>query len=241
MHRRESLTYLLSLFSMAALAPAMASEAIRLVTINNVTSRVNALVLKDVYRRLGIELQILAMPPSRVTAMATQGLADGEVNRILAYGDAHPTLIRIEPALNVWTVSAFYKVGSGPAPRSPADLAGRDVGIVRGIKATADMSSASHVSVAPSSRELMLMLNGNRFEIALDGTPESEFYIRRLGLQGIASIELNRYPLYHYLHEKHRNLVPVVAREIKKLADSGELKSLFDAASATLRDSGEEP
>ncbi len=244
MGRRQCLARLaaLPLLLVGTAARARASEPIRLVTINNFTSKVNANVLKRVYARVGLELQVASMPPSRVTAMATQGLADGEVNRIRSYGDGYPTLIRVEPPFSIWTVSGFYKANAGLVVRSAADLASHDVGIVRGIQATAALAASSpHVHIAPSSKELVLMLDGGRFAVAIDGTDESGFFIRRLGLKGITTVELNRYPLYHYLHEKNKHLVPLISREIKKLADSGELKQLFELASAELIDSGEEP
>jgi polar amino acid transport system substrate-binding protein len=244
MRRRDCLAGLAAL-PLAWVGPAptaQAKDALKLLTINNFTSRVNANVLKKVYGRIGQDMTVVSMPPSRVTALTTQGLVDGEVNRIRSYGDAHPSLIRIEPPISEWTVSALYRASANLAIRTGADLATHALGIVRGLKATADMTATfSRVSIAPSSRELMLMLDGNRFEVAVDGTDESAFYIRKLGLKGITVVELSRFPLYHYLHEKNRQLVPLIARELKKLADSGELKRIFDEASIELVNSGEEP
>lgn len=223
-------------------APARAGQPLTLATINNFTSKVNGIVLHEVYRRAGIQLDIVAMPPSRVTAMSTSGGVDGEVNRIRAYGALHPTLVRVEPPINYWTVSAFYKNGAGFEIRRAADLGERPVGIVRGIKATADLTAGNpKVSVAPSSRELMLMLINDRFDVAIDGAGESGFYVRKLGLQGITSVELEQHALYHYLHEKHQNLVPLISREIRKMADSGELKRVFDKAVNDVMESGLDP
>lgn len=231
------------LLSLASLSlPARAGQTVTLATINNFTSKVNGIVLQEVYRRAGIQLDIVAMPPARVTAMSTTGGVDGEVNRIRSYGTLHPTLIRVEPPISYWTVAAFYKSGSAFEIHRAADLSERHVGIVRGIKATADLTAqAPQVSVAPSSRELMLMLSRNRFEVAIDGADEAGFYVRRLGLQGISSIDVEQHALYHYLNEKNKNLVPLIAREIKKMADSGDLKRVFDKALADVRDSGMEP
>ena len=217
------------------------AQAITLATINNFSSKVNGIVLKEVYRRAGLPLDIQAMPASRVTAMSTSGEVDGEVNRIFSYGTAHPTLLRVEPPINYWTVSAFYRSGSGIEIRGAADLAARRIGIVRGIKAVADLTAGlPSVSVAPSSRELMLMLDGKRFDVAVDGSRESDFYLQRLGLSGIVSVELEQHALYHYLHEKHRDLVPLISREIRKMSDSGDLKRLFDKTVKDLLASGAE-
>lgn len=222
--------------------PARAEQTITLATQNNFTSRVNGVVLQEVYRRVGIPLAIVVMPASRVTAMASAGGVDGEVNRVRNYGALHPSLVRVEPPLNYWTVSAFFKTGAAFDFLQVADLSGRRVGIVRGIKAAADLTAGvAQVSVAPSSRELMLMLSNNRFEVAVDGTVDSGFYVRRLALQGITSVELEQQALYHYLHEKHKNLVPLISGEIKRMTASGELKRAFDKAASELVESGAEP
>lgn len=240
--RTASLFRILCLVAAFQSLPAQAAQTITLATINNLTSRINGILLQEVYRRAGFQLEIVVMPPSRVTAMSTTGGVDGEVNRIRAYGVQHPSLIRVEPPINYWTVSAFYKAAAPFEIHRVADLKGRHVGIVRGIKATADLAAdMPKVSVAPSSRELMLMLHGDRFEVAIDGTEESRFYLRKSGVQGIVGVELEQHALYHYLHEKHKDLVPVIAREIKKMADSGDLKRVFDKAVNEVRESGIDP
>lgn len=222
--------------------PAVAAPAITIGTLNNFTSKVNGMVLQEVYRRAGIPLAILQMPPPRAAAMADAGEVDGEVNRIFSYADQHPNLIRVEPALNTWTVAAFYKKTALFKIQTAADLRERQIGIVRGIKAAADLTAGiPKVSIAPSSRELMLMLDGNRFDVAVDGMPESGYFIRILGLHGIQSTALEHYQLFHYLHQKHKNLVPLISREIKKMADSGDLQKVFDKAVNDLLASGFEP
>lgn len=72
--RTASLFRILCLVAACQSLPAQAVQTITLATINNLTSRINGILLQEVYRRAGIQLEIVVMPPSRVTAMSWRSL-----------------------------------------------------------------------------------------------------------------------------------------------------------------------
>lgn len=63
--------------------------------------------------------------------------------------------------------------------------------------------------------------------------------VNKLGLDSIRILSppLERLPLYHYLHEKHKDLVPKVDEIIRDMAESGELDDLREEFIKTLLDS----
>ncbi|MES2049539.1 MAG: hypothetical protein V4447_14150, partial [Pseudomonadota bacterium] len=212
-------TFIATLACLPAASPVQAKEAIVLANLVNFTSILSGVVLTEIYRRVDLDLTVLAMPPARASIEASTGRVDGEVNRVASYGAAHPTLIRIDPPLCIWTVSAFHKKTDKFTIQSAIDLAPRSVGKVRGIVgATLLTSGLPNVQDANSSKSLMQMLDLDRFEVAVDGTFESEFHLQQLQLKNINVVELTRYALHHYLHEKHRDLVPVIGNMIEKLS-----------------------
>ena len=234
-------------FAVLALAGLLSSfvqarDPIRLANIGNLTSVVDAMVLTEVYKQAGIDLIIVPMPPARATVEATRGTVDGEVNRVASYGDARPTLIRVEPPLYSWQISAFYKKSSKVEIHTSDDLAPYTVGHVRGLKRIEDLvAGVPRVEKVNTTELLLKMLDANRIDVAVDGTNESNFYLRRLGYGDIVQVELERQPIHHYLHVKHKDLVPVIGGIIKKLSDSGELARMFVKAEQDYVASGATP
>lgn len=232
-------TFIATLACLPAVSSVQARETIVLANLVNFTSILSGAVLTEIYGRVGLDLTVLAMPPARASNEASVGRVDGEVNRVAGYGAAHPTLIRIDPPLCTWTVSAFHKKTDKFTIQSAIDLAPRSVGKVRGIVGAALLTSGlPDVQDVNSSKSLMQMLGADRFEVAVDGTLESEFHLEQLQLKNIAVVELARYALHHYLHEKHRALVPVIGKMIEKLSRSGELPRLYEKAKSDFLASG---
>jgi polar amino acid transport system substrate-binding protein len=210
-------------------ADAPTTREMRLACNPDFTSEVNALVLRELYQRAGIRLTVIEMPPARGTVEAKEGRVDGEVNRIRGYGDNAPTLIRVEPSIHLWSVSALFKKGSAVRVQTAADLSRYSVGYVRGIRFAEDLVKGLSNTVATDNPEqLVRMLQNGRIDLVVNGTNATRYEMRALGLTDeIDSSVLTQTPLYHYLHEKHRDLVPVIGAVIKKAADSGELEKLF--------------
>lgn len=65
------------------------------------------LIYKEAFRRLGLPVEVTSLNLARRTALAEEGGIDGEVSRIHAYADNHPSLIRIEEPVMEFTFSLF--------------------------------------------------------------------------------------------------------------------------------------
>lgn len=222
--------------------PASAQETIALVRNADVPSAVNALLLKAIYKRAGYELKITPMPAARATVEAESGNVDGEVNRVAAYADAHPNLIRVEPPISIWKISAFYKNAERISINGPDDLKKYSLAYVRGLKGPEDLvKGAQKVEALTTSEQLVNFLQSDRADVIVDGQSQVKFYVKRLGFKDFAQVELTRTPLYHYLHVKNKDLVPVISRIIKKLSDSGELAKLYTQSENEFIASGNSP
>lgn len=216
------------------------TRELRLARNPDLTSEVDGLVLRDLYQRIGVKLSVIEMPANRATVEAKEGRVDGEVNRIRAYGEIAPMLIRIDPPIHLLSISALYRKGSTTKVQTLADLAPYTVGYVRGIKFAEEMAkSGAHGVATDSPDQLVKMLQTGRVDVIVNGTVTTRFELNMLGISdGIDSTVLLKMPLHHYLHEKNRDMVPTIAALIAKATESGELdkltahyqKQLFDAA-----------
>ena len=89
-------------FLAAALAhPVPATERITLVTpLNTVDTVISEVIVREAYRRIGVEVEIQKYPAERALRLADQGVADGEVQRIDGIDKRYTNLIKV-PAVRV--------------------------------------------------------------------------------------------------------------------------------------------
>ena len=225
---------------LALTAPAVAQ--IKLARSPGRAALAGAIVMAEVYKLAGVELQTIAMPPNRASAEAAAGRIDGEVARIAEYANDNPKLVRVEPAFAHVAIAGFYLESSGVDLRSPKDLQKYTVGRVLGLTAF-DELVAGHPSVqVVANREgLFKMLAARRFSVALDTLGSGDAEVRRTGLTGILRVEVQRLNLYHYLNVRHQALAARLGGIIKKLADSGQLAKMRALAEQQANASALEP
>lgn len=226
--RMKSLIKYIGLILTLASLNAHAREPIKLAVLTaSPPSVIDASILTEVYRQAGIPMILVTLPGLRSSAEADMGHIDGEVARVDSYGEQHPNLIRIDPAIDALSISAYYKKSLRANIKSKSDLKNYSIGYVKGLKSPSDMvkhfpkASATH-----SSKSLVKMLEANRFDVIVNNDSSTDFYIDKLGLKEIEKVELSREPLHHYLHQNHRDLAPILSAIIKKMAASGELIKL---------------
>lgn len=231
-------TFLLSAGMSIVLLSASAAQAQAplLITTNMdcLPGKSSALVLKDIYRRAGIEMVIKTMPAARATVEVEAGRADGESTRIRAYGDTRPYLIRVEPAYSNLTVSAFHKKRFTTPITSTDDLMPLSVGVVRAIKSAEDLvAKIPNLQRLNSSVVLVNMLNRGRFDVAVDISDEFKRVQQTLGFTDFEEVPLVRHDLYHYVHVKHQAQVQALSRIIAEMKKTGELSLLQKVAKQT--------
>jgi hypothetical protein len=79
---------------------------------------------------------------------------------------------------------------------------------------------------------MVKMLDADRFELMVTDLFSGLVAVRKLNLQARIhplSPPLERIHIYHYLHERHRDLVPKVGKVIAQMEASGELAMLREA------------
>lgn len=211
-------------------AAAQAPSKIVLCRLVNVPDQqVGGEILQTVYARLNIELEFFDVQAARALSLSSAGQCDGEVQRIAKVAIDFPALIRIEPAINFIEPSAFT-TGLAIDIQGWQSIRDYEVGIVQGVGSSEHGTRGMpRVHQATSLRNLILMLDRARFQVLVTDLFSGEVEIRKLGLQEkIRPLKppLERIYIYHYLHEKHRDLAAQVAAVIGEMDASGELEQL---------------
>ena len=210
--------------------PSHAQSVIRLARIADIPDQfVGGEILRAVYARLNISVEFADVPGKRALALSSAGELDGEVHRIANLAQTYPTLVQISPAINyiepsVFTTTLRFDVKGWDSIRDYS------IGIVRGVGSSeAGTRGMSRVTAATSLENMIHMLDAGRFELIVTDLFSGRVAVRKLKLESrIAALTppLQRIYIYHYLHERHRDLAGKVEAVIREMDASGELVRL---------------
>lgn len=225
---------LFTCISMLAISiPACAQSVIKLARIADIPDQfVGGEILRAVYARLNISIEFADVPGKRALALSSAGELDGEVHRIADLAQTYPTLVQISPPINyiepsVFTTTLRFDVKGWDSIRDYS------VGIVRGVGSSeAGTRGMSRVTAATSLENMIQMLDAGRFDLMVTDLFSGRAAVRKLKLQSrIAALSppLERIYIYHYLHQRHRDLARRVEAVVQEMDASGELARLREA------------
>jgi polar amino acid transport system substrate-binding protein len=207
-----------------------AQSVIRLARIAGIPDQyVGGEILRTAYGRLDIAVEFVDVPSKRALALSSAGDVDGEVHRIAAVAQQYPTLLRISPPINyiepaVFATSVRFDV------RGWGSIKDYSIGIVRGVGSSeAGTQGMARVTAATGLDNLIQMLDAGRFDIMVSDLFSGRVAVRTLKLDARIyplTPVIERISIYHYLHERHRDLAPRIAVVIGEMDRSGELAQL---------------
>ncbi len=90
----------------------------------------------------------------------------------------------------------------------------------------------ARVTATTGLDNMVRMLDAERFDVMVTDLFSGLAAVKKLNLQARIyplSPPLERIHIYHYLHERHRDLVPEVGKVIAQMEASGELAALREA------------
>ncbi|MGJ8679438.1 substrate-binding periplasmic protein [Paraglaciecola sp.] len=193
---------------------------------NLVEQEVGRLVLPQIYRKLGIDITITPLPGKRAQAHATSGKSDGEIMRIYNYGIENPTTLRVPTPYYSLETMAFVKVGNGVRISNKEDLSRFRLGKVRGVKHTNYITQGlDNVTDHDSTEQIMRLVDRGMLDVALTNTTDGLMALKMLSISTVKPMEkpLRKLALYHYIHEDHKALIPLLDAMIKEMTQTGEL------------------
>lgn len=201
-------------------------------------SGVAARLLGEIYRQAGLQLQIEVLPAPRASLMTLGGQTDGDLIRIHGYGQQHPQLLRVDPAYYRLSVKAYSLPERHVHVRTREDLHHYTLGVIRGMPYAEELSERhAALTLTQNSTQMFRMLQAGRLDVVLSGTVGAQSSIEKLHMKDVvASPELARHELHHYLHTRRKDLAPRIAEVIRRMKASGELERLilqYEAAAAS--------
>jgi len=176
-------------------------------------------LISKAYALMGYEVEIIKLPAKRALYQAkSDSSIDGELLRVESAEQWLPDHIRIPmPIVNI-EVAAYVKnvhfEVSGWSSLSPYKL-----GAVRGFIAIEKQISQYDTSFVTETSQVMEMLELDRIQVGVIPRVIGDQIIKQNQFKRIRSLEKNIYStkLFHFLHSKHKNLVPEFVSAIKQV------------------------
>lgn len=193
-------------------------------------SKIITPILSSAYRRLGIDIEFKLYPASRALRFSTSGKEDGEAYRTIDFNYEASNLIRVDVVIaevEWWVYAKHLKFEiEDESSLKPYRVSSRR-GILVADKMLIDVQKKQLVN---TFFQTLAILNAGRVDLAL--VP------KWMSLSILKKDPMDIYPLkpairidklYHFLHEKHRKLVPKITKVLKVMEQEGDINRIWQA------------
>jgi len=186
--------------------------------------------LEEAYSRLGYEIEFQILPRERSLYEANAGIFDGECTRIEGIEKEYSNLIRVPFLFGVVYVHAYILDSSSINSIFLDDLSEFKFGIVRGTKISEFAASYGSPVIVTNPRQLVLMLRSGKLDlICLEGFVYDKL---KKDMPSVSSLVRINHPIvtkkiYHYIHKKHRNLIPGLLRVFQEMVKDGTYEEIL--------------
>lgn len=186
-------------------------------------------VAGEAFRRVGVELRLVKLPPERGLINADAGIEDGDLTRIAGLETQYPNLVRVPEKLVDWEFAAFSRDASIPSNWSA--LKQRSVGHIKGWKIyEQNLAGAERVTTADDPAQLFQLLELRRIDVALYERSLGAALLQQQGLKDVRPLvpPLAMREMFIYLHRRHAALVPRLADALRALKREGFYQRVYN-------------
>ncbi|MEH6343583.1 MAG: transporter substrate-binding domain-containing protein [Bermanella sp.] len=189
----------------------------------NVQGMVAVGLIKSAYKKLGIEIEIHRLPGARSILQVDRGELDAELMRIKGMENTYDNLVPINIHLLYMQVAAFSKLKE-ISVQSWQDLKPYKIAYELGFKLLEKNTKGMKVIKTTDPHQAFRLLNENKVEVVIDLKLDGMAYINQQGFKNIKMIKpaLKNFAVFHYVHIKHKHLVPQLEQALVTMHESGE-------------------
>ena len=194
----------------------------------SINHRIGSAILKKAYENIGVDIDTVELPAKRSLVMADAGVFDGEVQRIGNINRQYPNLIEVPEPILYLESSVFVK---NPRIRIEKwdELSSYLIGIPRGIMYLNNQTAGMNRVLVKNLDQLFYLLDVGRIDVVIISTNYGRTFLENHKHMNIKMLEppILRTPLFHYLHRKHRTLVPRIAESIRQMRKHGVIEEII--------------
>lgn len=192
------------------------------------------LVIREAFKRLGVDIQIVPLSSARSLSNADQSIDDGNFLRIQGVEKKFPHLVRV-PEKIVDVKFVVFSKQKNLKTSGWKSLEPFHVGYIRGWQIAEDMiKNVRQTTVVENRTSLFKVLENDRIDLAFAELYGGYYQIHTLKLQDVTMSQppLASREMFLYLNKKHEKLVPKLAAVLKEMKQDGSYDAIFKQALA---------
>ncbi len=190
----------------------------------------NDLVTKEVFKRVGYDIDILRLPAARALHDLNNGIIDGDLVRIKKISTIFPN-IRVVPEKII--DFDFVAISKNIDFKSNGwdSLKPYEVGIVAGWKILeANVKGNVAVTKVDDTRQLIKILDNNRVDLVVSERWQAQQAIKESSAKSLIIHEppIKSNEMFIVVHKKHEKLIPKLVSAIKAMKKDGSFAQVYD-------------
>lgn len=186
-------------------------------------------IIREALRRIGYKMRATQLPAERALKNANKGIDDGDMLRIAGLQGLYPNLIQVPESVMSIELMVFTKNHTNTVSKWD-DLNPYSVAYITGWKILERNVSKFHeVSKVKNVEQLFTILMKDRVDIILYERWVGLGYMKSHQITGIKIHEppLSKQLVYVYLHKKHKDIIPKLAKMIKEMKADGSYQRAY--------------
>lgn len=176
----------------------------------------------EAFKRVGLEVEVKALPAARALEEASHGRADGDMQRIKGLEKRRPNLIPVEESISQYDFIGFTK-NKSLTNITFEDLPKHKVAYLLGWKFyDINVPKETQVQQLNSPQQLMEFLKKDRTDIVLFSRWSGYYWANKVGVK-VHSLNspFRSMDMYMYLNKKHIELAPKLAAALRSMKEDG--------------------
>ena len=197
------------------------------IVIDNPLTAVGIQLMRKVYQQAGYPTRFVTLSVARSENLLHSGDVDAELARAEGLDKISENMIKVPEPLMTVNIAA-YTLRNDITSASTENLDALRIGIRHGLTIDKRFNPKNLTQVYRLD-QLAQMLKHNRIDVAILSETSAFFSKHKFNLNNLRALapELARFNVYHYIHKRHRNLIPQLSRRIRELKDDGTIKAMI--------------
>lgn len=181
------------------------------------------------FGRVGVEVEVTAVPTERSLINVNAGVDDGDIFRVAGVERDYPNVIRI-PEKTLDNDFIVYTKRNDIQIRTWDDLRPYSVAYATGWKPfERNVKDVKELTTTPSIHDLFPLLEKGRADVILMDRWQGQWIVHQQGYKvRLLEPPLARFEMFMYLNRKHAALVPRVAQALVDMKADGTYQRLYD-------------
>lgn len=196
---------------------ALADKELRLATFHRNFEKVaTRQILIEAYKRLNIKIVFITLPAERSLWAVNNGIVDGEASRMVGldkiYSNLQMVKIPVEfISMYVYTKDVHFTV-QGWQSVKPYRIAYQ-----RGVKVVEQNLNGLPIESLATIDQAFVMLEHNRVDVVIADAFQAANLLPKYPAIKMLTPAIDSFPVYHYLHKKHADLVPKLETVLQQM------------------------